>query len=83
MLDGASTDKIEPDLILLLNKEAILCADECLHTNKLPNRNAKIVHRPVNIAASRCVMNNIYHIQNVNAYDSRLKQWTAKFPGVF
>lgn len=27
-------------------------------------------------------MSNIYHIQNVNAYDSRLKQWIAKFHGV-
>ncbi len=45
-------------------------------------RHAKIAHRPVNIAAGQRVINNIYHIQNVNAYDSRLKQWMAKFHGV-
>jgi len=27
-------------------------------------------------------MNNIYPIQTVNAYDSRLKQWMKKFHGV-
>jgi hypothetical protein len=35
-----------------------------------------ITHRPVNLAAS------VYHIQNVNACDSRLKQWMGRFHGV-
>jgi hypothetical protein len=41
-----------------------------------------IIHYSVNIATGQRVINNIYHIQNVNAYDSRLKQWMAKFHGV-
>jgi phosphate/sulfate permease len=45
-------------------------------------RQASIVHYPVNVAAGLRVINNIYHIQNVNAYDSRLKQWMMKFHGV-
>jgi hypothetical protein len=28
------------------------------------------------------VIGGIYHIQNVNAYHSRLKKWIAKFNGV-
>ena len=28
------------------------------------------------------VIGGIYHIQNVNTYDSRLKQWMARFNGV-
>jgi hypothetical protein len=43
-------------------------------TYKQIARHANIVHRPVNIVASQRVKNNIYHIQNVNAYGSRLKQ---------
>ena len=39
-------------------------------------------NRPVNVAAGQRVIDGIYHIQNVNAYDSRLKQWMVKFHGV-
>ncbi len=39
----------------------------------------EVVHRLVNIAAGQRVIDGIYHIQNVNVYDSRLKQWMVKF----
>ena len=81
ILHGTSTQQIEPALIPLLNKDVILCTDG-LPTYKHIARQANIVHRPVNIAAGQRVINSIYHIQNVNAYDSRLKQWMRKFNGV-
>jgi len=81
ILHGTSAQQIEPVLIPLLNKDVILCTDG-LPTYKQIARQANIVHRPVNIAAGQRVINNIYHIQNVNAYDSRLKQWMRKFNGV-
>lgn len=81
ILRGTSTQQIEPALIPLLNKDVILCTDG-MPAYKQIARQANIVHRPVNIAAGQRVINNIYHIQNVNAYDSRLKQWMRKFHGV-
>ncbi len=81
ILHGTSTQQIESALIPLLNKDVILCTDG-MQTYKQIARQANIVHRPVNIAAGQRVINNIYHIQNVNAYDSRLKQWMKKFHGV-
>jgi len=81
ILRGTSIQQIEPVLISLLNKDVILCTDG-LPTYKQIARQANIVHRPVNIAAGQRVVNNIYHIQNVNSYDSRLKQWMKKFHGV-
>jgi len=81
ILHGTSTQQIEPALIPLLNKDVILCTDG-LPTYKQIARQANIVHRPVNVAKGQRVINNIYHIQNVNAYDSRLKQWMRKFHGV-
>jgi transposase-like protein/uncharacterized protein YdbL (DUF1318 family) len=81
ILHGTSTQQIEPALIPLLNKDVILCTDG-MPTYKQIARQANIVHRPVNIAAGQRVVNNIYHIQNVNAYDSRLKKWMKKFHGV-
>ena len=32
-------------------------------------------HRPVNVSAGQRVIAGAFHIQNVNAYDSRLKTW--------
>lgn len=81
ILQGTSTQQIEPALIPLLNKDVILCTDG-LPTYKQITRQANIAHRPVNIAAGQRVIDNIYHVQNVNAYDSRLKQWMKKFHGV-
>lgn len=81
ILHGTSTQQIEPVLIPLLNKDVILCTDG-MPAYKQIAQQANIVHRPVNIAAGQRVVNNIYHIQNVNAYDSQLKQWMKKFHGV-
>lgn len=41
-----------------------------------------ITHRPVNLAAGQRVVAAVYHVQNVNAYDSRLKEWMRRFHGV-
>lgn len=41
-----------------------------------------ITHRPVNLAAGVRVIAGVYHVQNVNAYDSRLKEWMRRFHGV-
>lgn len=41
-----------------------------------------VTHRPVNLAAGQRVIAGVYHIQNVNAFDSRLKGWMRRFHGV-
>ena len=81
ILRDTSAKQIEPALTPLLNKDVILCTDG-MPTYKQVARHAKIAHHPINVAAGQRVINNIYHIQNVNAYDSRLKRWIAKFHGV-
>lgn len=40
------------------------------------------MHRPVNLSAGIRVVAGVYHVQNVNAYDSRLKEWMRHFHGV-
>jgi hypothetical protein len=45
-------------------------------------REIGITHRPVNLAAGIRVVAKVYHVQNVNAYDSRLKSWMHRFHGV-
>ena len=75
---GINTQQIEPVLIPVLNNDVILCTGG-MPTYKQIARQANIVHRPVNIAAGQHVMNNIYPIQNVNTFDSRLKNGWRSF----
>ena len=41
-----------------------------------------ITHRPVNLATGIRVIARVYHVQNVNAYGSRLKTWVSLFNGI-
>lgn len=41
-----------------------------------------MVHKRLNISKGIRVIDKVFHIQNVNAYHSRLKQWIARFHGV-
>ena len=45
-------------------------------------RTIGITHRPVTLAAGIRVIAQGYHVQNVNAYGSRLKTWMRRFNGV-
>lgn len=81
VLPGVSAEQIEPVLKPLLNKDVMLCTDGAA-AYKVIAKHAGVVHRPINVAAGQRVIGGIYHIQNVNAYDSRLKQWMVKFHGV-
>lgn len=81
VLYGVSAEQIEPVLKPLLNRDVMLCTDGSV-AYKVIAKHMGIVHRPVNVAAGQRVIGGIYHIQNVNAYDSRLKQWMVRFHGV-
>lgn len=64
----------------LIDADAILCTDSAgvyAHFAKAEG----IAHRPVNPSQKRRV-DGPFHIQNVNAYDSRLKSWMIRFHGV-
>jgi transposase-like protein/IS1 family transposase len=41
-----------------------------------------VQHFRVNMSRGRRVIHGVYHIQNVNAYHSRLKKWVGRFNGV-
>ncbi len=63
---------LDDDVLLISDGNptyAAFCADE------------KISHEAINLSQGQRV-HGAYHIQNVNAYHSRLKQWLARFHGV-
>jgi transposase-like protein/IS1 family transposase len=80
-LTGVSAKEIEPVLKPLLAADAILCTDGA-SAYVVVARHIGVEHHPVNISRGIHVVRGAYHIQNVNAYDSRLKQWLARFHGV-
>lgn len=65
----------------LVDKDAILCTDGA-GVYQAAAREMGLAHRPVNLQRGIRVIDGAFHIQNVNAYDSRLKQWMARFHGV-
>jgi hypothetical protein len=63
---------------LLMAKNAIQCTDSGKALGAA-TREIGIVHRSVYLAAAVRVVTKIYHVHNVNAYDSRLKEWIRRF----
>lgn len=87
---GVTTDFILPQF----NAEAVssalktvLAADSIFLTDGSPVLEsfataARVFHLSINASAGERVLLNSFHIQNVNAYHSRLKNWMDRFHGV-
>lgn len=65
----------------LLPSDTILCTDGS-SVLAAAVKEIGVSHRPVNVSAGRRVVAGVYHIQNVNAFDSRLKNWIRRFHSV-
>ena len=63
-LNAEFKDKIEPD--------SVLCSDGLRSYVRVASEN-KLLHKQLNISAGVRVIDTVFHIQNVNAYHSRLK----------
>jgi transposase-like protein len=81
ILEADDSAHIVAALKPLLAKDAIFCSDGS-KAMAAAARTMKVVHRPVNLSAGIRVVAGVYHVQNVNAYDSRLKDWLRQFRGV-
>jgi transposase-like protein len=65
----------------LLEEDTLLCADGNPVYRKAA-RDLAVPLKAVNLRAGIRVRDKVFHIQNVNAYDSRLKSWMLRFHGV-
>lgn len=81
VLDMADKEHISAVLKPLLASDAVLCTDSGKALGAVA-REMGITHRAINLAAGIRVVAKVYHVQNVNAYDSRLKTWMQRFHGV-
>lgn len=64
----------------LLPSDTILCTDGS-SALAAAARSLNVEHHAINVAAG-CRVRGAWHIQNVNAFDSRLKLWMLRFKGV-
>ena len=75
--------EIEAVLRPLLARDAVLCSDGGgKGPIALAAREIGVAHRAVNLSKGIRVLAGVYHIQNANAYHSRLKEWMRRFHGV-
>ena len=81
VLEKADKEHIGAALKPILTADVILCTDGA-KSLAAAAKEMGITHRPVNLAARQRVVAGVYHVQNVNAYDSRLKEWMRRFHGV-
>lgn len=81
VLKKADKAHISAALKPLLASDVIFCADSGKALGAAA-REMGIAHRLINLAAGIRVVAKVYHMQNVNAYDSRLKTWIRRFNGV-
>jgi hypothetical protein len=81
VLAKADTASVRRVLEPVINLDAVLCSDGNIIYRCLAEQ-LHLVHKPINLSAGIRVMGNAFHVQNVNAYDSRLKTWMGRFHGV-
>ena len=80
VLEKADKAHICAALKPVLSRDSILCTDS--GKARVAARQMGITPHRINRAAGMRVISKVYHVQNVNAYDSRLKTWRRRFQGV-
>jgi len=73
-----STHMISAALGSVVAAGSVLCTDGNAAYDAFCHRTG-IEHQPLNAKAGARVRGSIFHIQNVNAYHSRLKKWMRRF----
>jgi ISXO2-like transposase domain len=81
ILDAIDAEHLGAALKPVLGKDTPLCTDGSKAFEAMA-KDAGIPHQAMNIKADIRVKERLFHIQNVNAYDSRLKGWMQRFKGV-
>jgi len=81
ILSSTSLKDISKEMTSKIEKDSILCSDGYKSYIKIAQEN-DLVHKRLNLSAGIRVIDKVFHIQNVNAYHSRLKSWVNHFHGV-
>ena len=80
ILEKSNQYTIADVMVPVLDHDALLCSD-AKPSYKAFARNHHFTLETINVSKKEHTR-GIYHVQNVNAYDSRLKEWMKHFHGV-
>ena len=80
-LEKLDAEHVRAVLLPLIDREAVLCSDGAAVYASFA-RTQGITHHVVRSRPGERVRQGAFHIQNVNAYHSRLKSWMTRFHGV-
>lgn len=80
-LDKLDAVHVRDALLPLIDRESVLCTDGAPEYVSFA-RASGVTHCVVHNRPGQRVRGGAFHIQNVNAYHSRLKTWMARFHGV-
>lgn len=81
VLQKFDTKEVSRVLESLIAPDAVLVADGAA-PYRIFAKERDITIKALNMSAGIRVIDKVFHIQNVNAYDSRLKSWMRRFNGV-
>lgn len=81
ILPDVKEETLAKELAGKLEKDSVLCTDGHKSYISLCLNN-DLVHKQLNISAGLKVIDRVFHVQNVNAYHSRTKEWMKRFHGV-
>jgi len=81
LLRQMSGKSLITELASSIAKDSQLCTDAWRSYRTFANK-LNLKHIQLNMSRGRRVVHGIYHIQNVNSYHSRLKDWIRGFRGV-
>ena len=80
-LSAVNSQTLSEALKPVIENGSVLCTDgHAAYPNV--SKDCGALHKRLNIKSGIKVLEKVYHIQNVNAYDSRLKSWIKRFHGV-
>ncbi len=81
ILEISNKETLANIMIPLIDKDTLLCSDKKTSYIAFAKKFGYTL-KTINVSAKQHVLDGIYHVQNVNAYDSRLKEWIKHFHGV-
>jgi transposase-like protein len=81
VLDKLSKGMVHSHLKPIVDQDATLCTDGASYYKSFAQQEQIAHHRLITLDKQR-VIGKEFHIQNVNAYISRLKTWISRFHGV-
>jgi len=80
-LESTTGDSLYKLLKARIDKDSVICSDG-FRSYRVLAKKLKMAHKPINLSKGIRVTEKTFHIQNVNAYHTRLHNWMERFHGV-